>query len=286
MRFHLVQGGIIPAYAGSTIALHMSVGHLPDHPRIRGEHPDDVDSLDDVDGSSPHTRGAQTSFTDPGPAPGIIPAYAGSTSLWRKSGNRQPDHPRIRGEHGQIHELPRGGNADHPRIRGEHAPARRKISWTGGSSPHTRGARRPLWRNLPYRPDHPRIRGEHTAALIGPAIAGGSSPHTRGAPALRPLHGRRSGIIPAYAGSTSMHRRRCLRSGDHPRIRGEHCLPPFRPLLGLGSSPHTRGARHERRQCGIDAGIIPAYAGSTSGLAAIGKCAAGSSPHTRGARPA
>ena len=31
-----------------------------------------------------------------------------------------------------------------------------------------------------------------------------------------------------------------------------------------GSSPHTRGAPHERRPFAFDDGIIPAYAGSTS----------------------
>ena len=73
--------------------------------------------------------------------------------------------------------------------------------------------------------------------------------------------------------------------------------------LSGGSSPHTRGARHERRQRRIGAGIIPAYAGSTAAappapttfrdhprirgehkVAQKGKgVAAGSSPHTRGA---
>ena len=90
---------------------------------------------------------------------------------------------------------------------------------------------------------------------------------------------------------------------DHPRIRGEHQRRQRRREAGAGSSPHTRGARAERRRRPDPAGIIPAYAGSTrrrrSGsrtggdhprirgehILWIGVCRTtrGSSPHTRGA---
>ena len=131
-------------------------------------------------------------------------------------------------------------------------------------------------------------------------------PHTRGALVVCNHIALRSGIIPAYAGSTLSEycRRRSRR--DHPRIRGEH---PVRRVIRdrrAGSSPHTRGAP---LRSGFDPhgrGIIPAYAGSTrrrhhcrcpsrdhprirgehdpaSGLV---ECTnrPGSSPHTRGAR--
>ena len=70
-----------------------------DHPRIRGEHSDDVRFNVDGFGSSPHTRGAPL-FAGPDDRDvGIIPAYAGSTARsWRPAPGR-PDHPRIRGEH-------------------------------------------------------------------------------------------------------------------------------------------------------------------------------------------
>ena len=90
---------------------------------------------------------------------------------------------------------------------------------------------------------------------------------------------------------------------DHPRIRGEHVCVPSHVRVPFGSSPHTRGARAERRRRPDPAGIIPAYAGSTrrrrSGsrtggdhprirgehILWIGVCRTtrGSSPHTRGA---
>ena len=132
----------------------------------------------------------------------------------------------------------------------------------------------------------------------------GSSPHTRGAH-VRPyavLENR--GIIPAYAGSTRVRRRRCVAVRDHPRIRGEHsCTLALMPAIA-GSSPHTRGARRRCRHSPHSAGIIPAYAGSTKNIIIACVCwsdhprirgehlrscstvavSLGSSPHTRGAR--
>ena len=216
-----------------------------DHPRIRGEH-----------------RPGRVREDD---ASGIIPAYAGSTpsprsysSSWRGSSPHTRGAPRRTACRARC-------RWDHPRIRGEHWFSRvQRVLSSGiipayagstpshippsvsaqGSSPHTRGARvvRPVVDAV--RRDHPRLRGEHSCIAvlerpgwgIIPAYAGstfnetgdalremGSSPHTRGALCI-------SGI------STN-------RPRDHPRIRGEH------GRLGAGQ----RG----------QAGIIPAYAGST-----------------------
>ena len=151
-----------------------------------------------------------------------------------------------------------------PAYAGSTSTPRRSTRVAVGSSPHTRGAPRPLTSTPSQAWDHPRIRGEHkldgdvvtVLAGIIPAYAGstcanpsdwlrclGSSPHTRGAPdkdrvdfiALRDhprirgehanslIQGREiSGIIPAYAGST--------------------VATQFRKCVGVGSSPHTRGA--------------------------------------------
>ena len=152
-----------------------------------------------------------------------------------------------------------------------------------GSSPHTRGALdlpgngltipgiipayagstcgstnvvRLLW-------DHPRIRGEHPWSKTTARRSMGSSPHTRGALFQRRLCASRPGIIPAYAGSTRASQRLSRQDWDHPRIRGEHHNAHAVARGVLGSSPHTRGARHiDRRRLGVS-GIIPAYAGST-----------------------
>ena len=51
-------GRIIPAYAGSTSPDSAASSAASDHPRIRGEHAGDDDSTTEIEGSSPHTRGA------------------------------------------------------------------------------------------------------------------------------------------------------------------------------------------------------------------------------------
>ena len=253
---------IIPAYAGSTCGWRAVCGAAWDHPRIRGEHKKTGKSDAFDAGSSPHTRGAQERVTRRAIHRGIIPAYAGSTSETTASFTRRPDHPRI---------------------RGEHVSALLNAIEDAGSSPHTRGARPTSWpRRQPCgiipayagsteltfsagvsRRDHPRIRGEHAALASQAHSIAGSSPHTRGARARTIATLLRSRIIPAYAGSTIAASWSSPAPMDHPRIRGEH-PPSSKALLpGRGSSPHTRGALHDRVGGQAGSGIIPAYAGST-----------------------
>ena len=301
---HYRRMRIIPAYAGSTMAVSAIAFTFMDHPRIRGEH-----------SGSPTRR------------PGliwIIPAYAGSTHYPSYSPTTSADHPRIRGEHrASRHPCDsgtgssphtrgallgscglRGRPRDHPRIRGEHAGWVSSVSRVTGSSPHTRGAPpgddgRPC-----SRWDHPRIRGEHSNAALYGRSWSGSSPHTRGAQTPRNARPSRSGIIPAYAGSTRDRRRRHPSNPDHPRIRGEHVGEATGGHLGAGSSPHTRGAPSRAPSPSSSSRIIPAYAGSTARspctypsmadhprirgehLPPVPRKRArnGSSPHTRGAR--
>ena len=135
--------------------------------------------------------------------------------------------------------------------------------------------------------DHPRIRGEHQSRIPGPVRIVGSSPHTRGArrrPLGPPAPGR---IIPAYAGSTPSRRRDHGPGPDHPRIRGEHPGRSSKADIVAGSSPHTRGARHQAREGfrGVERpGIIPAYAGSTFGNASV-PTQWGDHPRIRGEHP-
>ena len=110
---------IIPAYAGSTLALRQAFRSSRDHPRIRGEHSTGPGTAPSPTGSSPHTRGAQPLFLAERRDGRIIPAYAGSTDGLPIAEWRRADHPRIRGEHDYIKRAPEG---------------------LDGSSPHTRGA--------------------------------------------------------------------------------------------------------------------------------------------------
>ena len=222
---------------------------LRDHPRIRGEHVGSPPRPPQFQGSSPHTRGARFPSWRRARRSRIIPAYAGSTLKTSSTAPMDWDHPRIRGEHAAV-------------------PGRRQID--GGSSPHTRGARpaprrsrRPAGIIPAYAgstlttatapvkmADHPRIRGEHDVMKGSVGKATGSSPHTRGARKDAGKRWRSYGIIPAYAGSTLHCSRSAPVSGDHPRIRGEHCWDSVPLSFHFGSSPHTRGA-HRRIRKGV-----------------------------------
>ena len=191
---------------------------------------------------SPHTRGALGEAPELLGEGRIIPAYAGSTGLCNLGPEAEPDHPRIRGEHG--HGL-------------------LELADAAGSSPHTRGALQPFdlaedvvgiipayaGSTVAARApagisrDHPRIRGEHECQVARVLAVVGSSPHTRGA-----LHQIRHcaierGIIPAYAGSTRWKKCDSDFGRDHPRIRGEHRALNPGGVFSAGSSPHTRGAQ-------------------------------------------
>ena len=254
--------GIIPAYAGSTRG-RIRPGRPPsDHPRIRGEHDLPAQNAHEVDGSSPHTRGALRKKPRMPARKRIIPAYAGSTFVGSWCLCRSTDHPRIRGEHGEAAEHRGGVGGSSPHTRGARIlPLRRQnllriIPAYAGSTdgPHTTSS--PAW-------DHPRIRGEHVRVPTVRAAHVGSSPHTRGAPTRPICRGRRLRIIPAYAGSTRLRGTPWRWTRDHPRIRGEHRIVCLNRWVATGSSPHTRGARPAACPGPCRRRIIPAYAGST-----------------------
>ena len=213
--------GIIPAYAGSTSGRRRVRLRLPDHPRIRGEHHAKAFEAWNVQGSSPHTRGARGhGGVRPSPIGSsphtrgarvvarecllrqrIIPAYAGSTLGSFLLSFLSADHPRIRGEHSlRLPDIdPRWGSSPH--TRGARSP-RARCSGSRGIIPAYAGSTRDKARDDADMLDHPRIRGEHSHEGV----------HF----AWRPR------IIPAYAGSTRRRSRQSMAFADHPRIRGEH----------------------------------------------------------------
>ena len=186
-----------------------------------GEHADSSSTLQELQGSSPHVRGAPELKPVFRELCGIIPACAGSTGA-------------------AVNGLKQLG--DHPRMCGEHARRFCQLAFMAGSSPHVRGARVKipvisprlgiipacagstlmLFSSIALTRDHPRMCGEHPLLLTLLGGTAGSSPHVRGAPAacLWPI--RRVGIIPACAGSTRLADERRAGAGDHPRMCGEH----------------------------------------------------------------
>ena len=103
-----------------------------------GEHYGDSDFVNELEGSSPHVRGARFIKSATQDAVGIIPACAGSTVEQLFLTTVIGDHPRMCGEHTDLGKIVR-------------------VQW--GSSPHVRGA--PVM----------RLSGVHRAGII-PACAG------------------------------------------------------------------------------------------------------------------
>ena len=94
-----IHEGIIPAYAGSTTRVSGKNTRWKDHPRVGGEHPATALQSPALLGSSPRMRGALNHPPAWPKTPGIIPAYAGSTSSCQLLWHRKRDHPRVCGEH-------------------------------------------------------------------------------------------------------------------------------------------------------------------------------------------
>ena len=94
-----IGNGIIPAYAGNTTYWKLHELYVRDHPRVCGEH----DAVNWPNfafaGSSPRMRGTLPSIGFTGELVGIIPAYAGNTSICTSRGVMRGDHPRVCGEH-------------------------------------------------------------------------------------------------------------------------------------------------------------------------------------------
>ena len=72
-------GGIIPAYAGTTLRSNRRHAPAGDHPRLRGDHLYRTETPHWRPGSSPPTRGPRRPPAHAVGSQGIIPAYAGTT---------------------------------------------------------------------------------------------------------------------------------------------------------------------------------------------------------------
>ena len=112
-------------------------------------------------------------------------------------------------------------------------------------------------------PAHPRSRGENVIVSVLADTKRGSSPLTRGKRDRIGSCRYEARLIPAHAGKTLCRGWHCHGRGAHPRSRGENSPCTTSWLIRLGSSPLTRGKRHEVRGQGCAAGLIPAHAGKT-----------------------
>ena len=89
----------IPARAGNTSPVRVTLPSLSVHPRSRGEHQMGELGTASANGSSPLARGTPAPHRGCSPVVRFIPARAGNTSGHRAARRPRPVHPRSRGEH-------------------------------------------------------------------------------------------------------------------------------------------------------------------------------------------
>ena len=199
--------------------------HSWDHPRVCGEHRGMDTRRETRPGSSPRMRGTPALKSRWNPSLGIIPAYAGNTSSGHVLDLTYRDHPRVCGEHLSTVKANESVKGSSPRMRGTHC---KKSYYKGGKGiiPAYAGntVDYHVW-NVSFW-DHPRVCGEHSVWFEFGTKCQGSSPRMRGTHIRRNLPRTACGIIPAYAGNTSVQNVGQFAVWDHPRVCGEHCKIP------------------------------------------------------------
>ena len=132
---------------------------------------------------------------------GIIPAYAGNTTVSYGDALLQRDHPRVCGEHIMANiaaSIPQGSS---PRMRGTRAIAF-ATSLLVRIIPAYAGNTKDLRPSYVGWRDHPRVCGEHSSIAWAISMRPGSSPRMRGTRRTCARRMSAGGIIPAYAGNT------------------------------------------------------------------------------------
>ena len=173
------------------------------------------------EGSSPRMRGTHDVIAFHALRPGIIPAYARNTCRNDTRGCCTWDHPRVCGEHPRKtwNRIRQAGSS--PRMRGTHSRRLQRrhpqgiIPAYAGNTYGVAFASAMAW-------DHPRVCGEHVNVPDSTTAVEGSSPRMRGTLVERRHFVFSVGIIPAYAGNTTIGTGCASIQGDHPRVCGEH----------------------------------------------------------------
>ena len=233
---------IIPAYAGNTNDADSYSTARRDHPRVCGEHDHHLGVVPVVQGSSPRIRGTLIHFRLATHGAGIIPAYAGNTYDGVGYSRPDRDHPRVCGEHRKRRNVMPDATGSSPRMRGTQYLVHFVLHLLG-IIPAYAGNTNPFTSYSITDEDHPRVCGEHPIPHIPRDVTQGSSPRMRGTPLYSTPIGWNDGIIPAYAGNTSLDMVRILVCRDHPRVCGEHERYRQSYRQTVGSSPRMRGTQ-------------------------------------------
>ena len=193
-------------------------------------------------GSSPRGRGKRVSVFSVIVGLRLIPAWAGKT----KDGAGVTSTPRA-----------------HPRVGGENDGNTMPLGALIGLIPAWAGKTCVTMRIGHVRTAHPRVGGENGLPQYRSVPGTGSSPRGRGKLVGGQLVGRDPGLIPAWAGKTTMPPWSLTRRWAHPRVGGENQRGGAQCGSWEGSSPRGRGKRARPARRENMRGLIPAWAGKT-----------------------
>ena len=255
--------GLTPAFAGTTERDPGRDPRRPAHPRVRGDHALPFMNCPGGVGSPPRSRGPRELRRKWQVGKRLTPAFAGTTTRTPRRFRRSAAHPRVRGDHPPSGLYRFGDAGSPPRSRGPRGSyagdlreQRLTPAFAGTTSqlrPVSRGPRA-----------HPRVRGDHVEVAVVADEYGGSPPRSRGPLPAGTHPGRRPGLTPAFAGTTSGVPAVECRSEAHPRVRGDHFLGLAHPRLHGGSPPRSRGPPLVLRPGRRRLGLTPAFAGTTT----------------------
>ncbi len=171
-------------------------------------------------GSSPRTRGTDSTLHADCINCRLIPAHAGNrTAGWRVPA-QLPAHPRARGEQATVTSgvINLGGSS--PRTRGTDHRGKARVGVERLIPAHA-GNRKSLACLSSSGSAHPRARGEQAYGVRSAIGTTGSSPRTRGTVREDRVHHLVGRLIPAHAGNRTSAATVWRSHSAHPRARGE-----------------------------------------------------------------
>ena len=172
-------------------------------------------------GSSPRGRGKPEHQGHDWQAAGLIPAWAGKTRLGTAFVSSAAAHPRVGGENTSLRISDASVPGSSPRGRGK-LSVDHVLAVAEGLIPAWAGKTSALAGFGFAHRAHPRVGGENIITNEGQARTAGSSPRGRGKLLTLNLILLGRGLIPAWAGKTSIGRPRPPRLPAHPRVGGEN----------------------------------------------------------------
>ena len=197
--------GLIPAWAGKTVAVLGDAADGAAHPRVGGENAFSHQSISPVGGSSPRGRGKPPSSPRPS--------------------SPKSAHPRVGGENAEHRANPVDKPGSSPRGRGKPWTSPPRLSWLG-LIPAWAGKTVATARAPRSARAHPRVGGENSVEDPHSRMCFGSSPRGRGKLRRGGTASRQTGLIPAWAGKTVPASTLGQRRWAHPRVGGEnHPVP-------------------------------------------------------------